>query len=62
MPVPQPVKEEKPEAEREPAEEKVRKNALQVREESQEMEKEIEEKEKFWETPAFLRKKTNQTP
>jgi len=50
-------REEKPEAEREPAEEKVRKNALQVREENKELEKEIEEKEKFWETPAFLRKK-----
>lgn len=38
-------------------EEKVRKNALQIRKESQEQEKEMEEKEKFWETPAFLRKK-----
>jgi len=38
---------------------KVRKNALQIRREAEELEKEMVEKEKFWETPAFLRKKTN---
>jgi cell division protein FtsZ len=36
---------------------KVRKNALQIRKEMEEEEKEILEKEKFWETPAFLRRK-----
>ena len=51
------AKEEKPEAEREATEEKVRKNALQIRKESEEVEKEMVEREKFWETPAFLRKK-----
>lgn len=34
----------------------VRKNALQIKEEVQEQEKEFLEKEKAWETPAFLRK------
>lgn len=43
------VTEEKTEA-------KVRKNALQVKEEAVEAEREFLEKEKFWETPAFLRK------
>lgn len=38
---------------------KVRKNALQVKKEVEEMEKEILEKEKYWEVPAFLRKKAN---
>ena len=38
-------------------EEKVRKNALQIKREAEEIEKEMIEKEKFWETPAFLRKK-----
>jgi cell division protein FtsZ len=37
-------------------EEKVRKSALQVREDTKEQEKEFLEKEKIWETPAFLRK------
>ena len=37
-------------------EERVRKNGLQIKRESEEVEKEILEKEKFWETPAFLRK------
>jgi len=39
---------------------KVRKNALQIRKESEEVEQEMLEKEKFWETPAFLRKKTKE--
>jgi cell division protein FtsZ len=39
--------------------EKVRKNALQVKKEVEEEEKEILEKEKFWEPPAFLRRKLN---
>lgn len=38
-------------------EEKIRKNALQIRKEFEEIEKAIVEKEKIWETPAFLRKK-----
>ncbi len=37
--------------------EKVRKNGLQIKKEAEEIEKEMLEKEKFWETPAFLRKK-----
>ena len=37
--------------------EKVRKNALQIKKEAEEAEKEMLEKEKFWETPAFLRRK-----
>jgi cell division protein FtsZ len=36
---------------------KVRRNALQVQEADKEAEKEIIEKEKFWEPPAFLRKR-----
>jgi len=36
----------------------VRKNALQIRKETEEEEKEMLKKEQFWETPAFLRKKT----
>lgn len=40
-----------------PEPETVRKSALQIRREAEEIEKEILEKEKFWETPAFLRKK-----
>ncbi len=36
---------------------KVRKNALQIKKEIEAEEKEILDKEKFWETPAFLRKK-----
>ena len=39
------------------AEETIRKNGLQLKRESEEIEKEMVEKEKFWETPAFLRKK-----
>ncbi len=39
-----------------PAPEKVRKNALQIKKESEEAEKEMAEKERFWETPAFLRR------
>ena len=37
--------------------EKIRKNALQIKKEMEEAEKEMLEKEKFWETPAFLRRK-----
>lgn len=37
---------------------KVRKNAIQVKQEFEEIEKEMIEKEKFWERPAFLRRKT----
>ncbi len=36
---------------------KIRKNGLQIKKEVEEAEKEILEKEKFWEKPAFLRKK-----
>jgi cell division protein FtsZ len=36
---------------------RVRKNALQIKKEMEAEEKEILDKEKFWETPAFLRKK-----
>lgn len=38
-------------------EERIRKNALQIRKEAEEIERAIVEKEKIWETPAFLRKK-----
>jgi len=37
--------------------EKLRKNALQIKREMEEVEKEIEAQEKLWETPAFLRRK-----
>ena len=36
---------------------RVRKNGLQIKKEAQDIEREILEKEKFWETPAFLRRK-----
>lgn len=39
------------------AEEKIRKNALQVRRESEEVEAEMLAREKIWEAPAFLRRK-----
>jgi len=39
------------------AKEQLRKNALQIKKEMEEAEKEIEAQEKLWETPAFLRKK-----
>jgi len=39
---------------------KVRKNALQIKKEIEEEEKEMLEQEKRWETPAFLRKKITQ--
>ena len=39
------------------AKEQLRKNALQIKREMEEAEKEIEAQEKFWETPAFLRKR-----
>lgn len=38
---------------------KVRKNALQIKKEAEEAEKEMLEKEKIWESPAFLRRKNN---
>ncbi len=40
-----------------PHQEKPRKNALQIKKEIEEEEKKMLEKEKFWETPAFLRQK-----
>jgi cell division protein FtsZ len=40
---------------------KVRRNALQVRKATEEEEKEILEQEKFWEIPAFLRRKKPQS-
>lgn len=40
-----------------PSEETIRKSAIQIRREAEEIEKEMLEKEKFWEKPAFLRKK-----
>lgn len=43
-----------------PAEIKIRKNALQIKKETEEAERELLEKEKFWETPAFLRKQQGQ--
>jgi cell division protein FtsZ len=53
------VKEQEPAAKESGSggEEKVRKNALQIKREAEEMEREMAEKEKFWETPAFLRRK-----
>ncbi|MDO8435882.1 MAG: cell division protein FtsZ [bacterium] len=39
-------------------EEKIRKNAIQIKKEIEEIEREIAEKERFWETPAYLRRKT----
>lgn len=36
---------------------KIRKSALQIKKETEEVEKEMIEKEKFWETPSFLRQK-----
>ena len=50
-----PVPEEMPQTES--PKEIQRKNALQIKKEAEEAEREIVEKEKFWETPAFLRKK-----
>jgi len=44
-------------AEKSSNEERVRKNALQIKRESEDAEREMLEKEKIWETPAFLRKK-----
>jgi hypothetical protein len=42
-------------------EDRTRKNGLQIKKEAQELEKEAEkerlDKEKFWQTPAFLRRK-----
>lgn len=37
---------------------RIRKSGLQVKKDTQEFEKEILEKEKFWETPAYLRRKS----
>lgn len=39
------------------AEFRVRKNAIQVKKEAEKVEQDMLEKEKFWETPAFLRRK-----
>ncbi len=39
------------------SEERVRKNGLQIKKEAEEEEKEMLAKEKFWESPAFLRRK-----
>jgi cell division protein FtsZ len=41
---------------------KVRKNALQLKKEIEQEEREMLEKERFWEVPTFLRKKLNQRP
>ena len=41
---------------------KIRKNALQVKKETEEMEKEYMEKEKIWEPPAFLRLRRKKLP
>ena len=38
-------------------EEKVRKSALQIKKEEEEVEKQMFDQEKLWETPAFLRRK-----
>ncbi|HXK32163.1 MAG: hypothetical protein A2Z68_00635 [Candidatus Nealsonbacteria bacterium RBG_13_38_11] len=55
-------KQEMPETEKEESanieNDKVRKNALQIRQEADDLEKEMAEKEKVWESPAFLRRKT----
>jgi cell division protein FtsZ len=60
------IKEENPPQEQKPKEErvhipvtdeKIRKSALQIKRETEDAEKEMEEQEKLWETPAFLRKK-----
>jgi len=45
------------EQEKKTAEVKVRKSALQIKKEAEEVEKEMLQKEKFWETPSFLRRK-----
>ncbi len=41
---------------------KIRKNALQIKKETEEMEKEYVEKEKIWEPPAFLRLRPKKLP
>ena len=41
---------------------KLRKNALQIKKETEEMEKEYMEKEKIWESPAFLRLRPKKLP
>jgi len=41
---------------------KIRKNALQIKKETEEMEKEYMEKEKIWEPPAFLRLRPKKLP
>lgn len=40
---------------------RVRKNALQIKKEAEDLEKEMIEKEKFWESPAFLRRQNKET-
>ncbi|MFH1671557.1 MAG: cell division protein FtsZ [Candidatus Portnoybacteria bacterium] len=42
------------------SEEATRKNGLQIKKESENVEKEMVEKENFWDTPAFLRKKDSE--
>ncbi|MFQ6049804.1 MAG: cell division protein FtsZ [Candidatus Paceibacterales bacterium] len=56
---PKPAPQEKAK-EKEKSEAKVRKNALQIKKEIEKEEAEIIAKEKFWETPTFLRKKSTQ--
>lgn len=51
------MEKEKPPTAESKMEIKVRKNALQIKKEIEEEEREMLEKEKFWEAPAFLRKK-----
>ncbi|HUW71812.1 MAG TPA: cell division protein FtsZ [Candidatus Humimicrobiaceae bacterium] len=48
-----------PSQEKKITEAKVRKSALQIKKEVEEVEEEMLEKEKFWETPSFLRQKKN---
>jgi cell division protein FtsZ len=57
LPVEQLGREAGPDSSGEKSEERVRKNGLQIKKEAEELEKEMIEKEKFWEKPAFLRKK-----
>lgn len=51
------IEKKEPSSSQEKVEIKIRKNALQLRKEIEEEEKEIIEKEKFWEIPSFLRRK-----
>ena len=51
------TQEQKPEVNSVINQEQVRKNGLQIKRETEELEKELIEKEKSWEAPAFLKKK-----